>query len=102
MSLEEADCAMPILDVGVGDKLEEASLSGEEEGEGFNVVSHSGEEGEGFEEVPDSGEEEGEGKVTDPEWTCSRAAAYSLDLEGEMRRGGGHRRRERGKGDVRE
>ena len=36
----------------------EVSLSGEEVGEGFDMVSHSGEE---VEEVLDLGEEEGEG-----------------------------------------
>ena len=87
MALAEADGAMPIEDMGGGQEL----LSGEEEGEGLDKVSHSGEEGEGFEEVSDSGEEEGEREVTDPEWTCSRAA-YSVDLEGE-KRGGGRRRR---------
>ena len=94
MALAKANGAMPpmpIEDMGGGQEL----LSGEEEGEGLDKVSHSGEEGEGFEEVSDSGEEEGEGEVTDPEWTCSRAA-YSVDLEG-GRRGGG-RRRGRGKG----
>ena len=95
MALAEADSPMP------GEEFQ-VSLSGEE-GEGFNEVSHSGEEGEGFEEVPDSGEEEGEGEVTDPEWTCSRPA-YSVDLEGERRRGeaeeGGGGEGEEGEGEV--
>ena len=72
LALDEADSATPIRDMGVGEGLEEVTLSGEEVGEGLEEVTLSGEEvGEGFDMVSHSGEEEDDG--SDPEWTCNRA-----------------------------
>ena len=79
LALDEADSAMPIRDMGVGEGLEEVALSGDEV-EWFDGLHSGEEEGEGF----------------DPEWTCSRPV--DCEDRGEEERRDSQRMRGRGRG----